>query len=61
MWEKIPASTLVEPSTFCHAGVESLADSEVRDLIRQQVDAACKGRIAWEHIRAFEVLSEPFR
>jgi hypothetical protein len=43
------------------AGVAALSDAEVRQLMRQEIDAASAGRVQWEHIRAFEVLKEPFR
>ena len=60
--QSIPTAMCVLSSpTTCPAGVEALPPAEVEALVGSEVRARLAGRVRWEHVAAYEVLSQPFR
>lgn len=59
-WEIRQPAFFASPFVYS-AGQQALSEPEVRQLIGGEVRARLAGRVRWEHVTSFEVLSDPFR
>ncbi|PSC68813.1 putative acyl-activating enzyme chloroplastic [Micractinium conductrix] len=55
----VPDSEALEEAAK-QRGLEALPAADVESLIKGEVRGLLAGRIRWEHVAAFEILSEPF-